>query len=247
MKVLFLLIAIAVMNVDCKKTRKPEEIKIFNDWKVKHNKKYASKEKEETAMDRVLEVKVKVDEHNKLYEQGRTTYKQKLDPFVDMTSDEMRAQMMGLTVPKQKGSRISARAAEPIYQPGPASLNWTALGLVTPVKYQGSCGSCWAFAAVGVVDSILRKRNIVTEVAPQQLVDCATEGCWGCSSGWTYYALDYVMKNFMIMEYYYPYVAQANNCSTARKPKMTGLISSVFYIETHGKGKYSLKICIFNN
>ena len=61
------------------------------------------------------------------------------------------------------------------------------LGYVTPVKSQGSCGSCAAFATVGAIEVCLKKAGSIVPLADldsseQQLVDCAYgfQGANGC-------------------------------------------------------------------
>ena len=64
----------------------------------------------------------------------------------------------------------------------PASFNWSDEGKVTPAKSQAGCGSCWAFAAVGVLESrILIATDAEYDLSEQQQVSCnfAMNGCSG--------------------------------------------------------------------
>ena len=71
--------------------------------------------------------------------------------------------------------------------------NWT-----SPVKDQGNCGSCWAFAAVGVAESSINISNdnpaLDVDLAEEYLVsDCETYGGYqNCCGGWGQEALRFI-------------------------------------------------------
>ena len=71
----------------------------------------------------------------------------------------------------------------------PSRYHWCEHGGCTPVKAQGSCGSCWTFGTVGALECNIRIQDGVTRnLAEQYLLSCNTDG-WGCNGGW--FAHDY--------------------------------------------------------
>lgn len=74
----------------------------------------------------------------------------------------------------------------------PTNYDWRAFNGVTPVKNQGSCGSCWAFTAAAVTESQYAiHRSTMLDLAEQELVDCDMTDA-GCDGGLPIYGLEYV-------------------------------------------------------
>ena len=61
------------------------------------------------------------------------------------------------------------------------SINWVTKGKVHEVKNQGGCGSCWAFAAATVQESMQAIKNDapVVRLSEQEGVDCDSNS-YGC-------------------------------------------------------------------
>ncbi len=88
--------------------------------------------------------------------------------------------------------------------------NW-----VTPVRNQGGCGSCWAFAAVAAVEAMYKiERNqpsLDIDLSEQQIVSCS--GAGNCQFGGdTYGALIYIATTGVTQETCFPYQAHDLPC-----------------------------------
>ena len=93
-----------------------------------------------------------------------------------------------------------------------ANFDWRLVkGVVTPVKNQGYCGSCWAFSATGALEGAyalkVRKHTETFSFSESQLVDCAGEefGCHGCRGGMHGGVFSYYKQFSPMLEEDYPY------------------------------------------
>ena len=52
----------------------------------------------------------------------------------------------------------------------PESVDWRSKPVISPVKDQGACGSCWAFASTAVMEShIALSTDLLFDLSPQQV------------------------------------------------------------------------------
>lgn len=93
----------------------------------------------------------------------------------------------------------------------PKKFDWREeAGGLTPIKNQRSCGSCWAFGTVAVVESVMKIRDhVINDISEQHLVSCNRDG-WSCGGGW--FAHEYHRNPGIVMGSQFPYVAQDVSC-----------------------------------
>jgi putative hemolysin len=99
----------------------------------------------------------------------------------------------------------------------PASFDWRnkdGQNWMTPIRDQKSCGSCWAFAAVGTVEPqyniFANDSNMDLDLSEQYLVSCS--GAGDCGGGLHDDALEFVRDEGIIDEACFPYTATNAPC-----------------------------------
>ena len=66
----------------------------------------------------------------------------------------------------------------------PSAFDWRTVSGCPPIRNQGGCGSCWAFATVGALECAIRIREgIDVDLSEQWLLSCNSAG-WDCGGGW---------------------------------------------------------------
>ncbi len=88
----------------------------------------------------------------------------------------------------------------------PKSVDWREKGVVSAVKDQGYCGSCWAFASTAVIEShVALDTGKLFDLSPQQIASCSPnpKQCGGkgnCQGATAEIAFDYVASSEGLLE-----------------------------------------------
>ncbi len=135
---------------------------------------------------------------------------------------------------------------EPVSAPqAPAAFDWrdvNGANWLTSIKNQASCGSCWAFATLGTVESsweiLTGNPNLGYNLSEEYLVStCADVGtCGSCSGGHSYCALGKTRDYGIISEACMPYTATNRDCSA----RCSNWESTLIYATNRVYGFYSL-------
>jgi len=101
-----------------------------------------------------------------------------------------------------------------------AAVDWRNNGgnFVSPVKDQADCGSCWAFAAVGALESLIaiadNTPGSFLDLSEQILVSCCS-GNLGCDGGYMSLTASFMKDYGAYLETCFPYTAADTSCSNA--------------------------------
>lgn len=134
--------------------------------------------------------------HIKEHNAKTSSYKMGVNQFTDQEPSEI-SRMLGFNkrlsqhYKKQNAAKVEALPLPTAQQLRdlPTSVDWRKhdFQVVSGVKDQGGCGSCWAFASTETVEShvALNTKQLMV-LSPQQLVSCSTNpnhcgGTGGCA------------------------------------------------------------------
>jgi cathepsin L len=191
--------------------------KLWEDFKTVHGRQY--EENEEAARKEIFSKNLKkIEMHNYLHDQGKTTYRLGINQFADMEVKEFASLVNGYRMSNRSQVRdhLHSNYISPAIPVSvPSEVDWRKEGYVTPIKNQGHCGSCWSFSTTGSVEGQhFRKTKKLVSLSEQNLVDCSKSyGNNGCNGGVMDYAFQYIKDNDGIdTEDSYPYEAVDGVC-----------------------------------
>ena len=139
---------------------------------------------------------------------------------ISILSEEEKASLVGM-LPRRSEEHAVSKAKNIYTAELPDQIDWRnkdGQNWMTPVKYQASCGSCWAFSVIGEMEAKyninFNDPDLDLDLSEQDVVCSYWEGCKG---GFMDYALDYIYSEGVVSEECFPYSATDDNCENADK------------------------------
>ncbi|KAK1326576.1 Cysteine proteinase RD21a [Acorus calamus] len=191
-------------------------LELFEQWAKKHGKVYGCMEEKEKRLLNFIENLHYVLENN-IYVKD-SGHQVGLNVFADMNNDEFKEIYTPKRIMKKKPKLGGERRASKVSCETPMSLDWRKKGVVTGVKNQGQCGSCWSFSSTGAMEGInaICTGDLIS-LSEQELIDCDTTN-EGCDGGYMDYAFEWVINNGGIdSESDYPYTGLEGVCNVTKE------------------------------
>ncbi|GBG33598.1 Cysteine proteinase 2 [Hondaea fermentalgiana] len=210
---------------------------VFLSWRELHGKVYKTAE-EALYRQAIWRTSVAlVERHNA---RDDVSYTLAVNEFADMTPEEF-AQQYLMNEEASQGCSATARGewtwSREDNMDLPDSVDWREKNIVSKVKNQGKCGSCWTFSTTGTLESHLalyKKEHVL--LSEQQLIDCA--GAYdnhGCSGGLPSQAFEYIHYNGGLeTEDEYPYKGKDGaSCSFNNSMSLPGQVRGVVNVTAY--------------
>lgn len=137
-----------------------------------------------------------------------STFTMSINKFTDLTAEEFKETYVG------KMNAESDYGCVPIENndiTNVETFDWRTYNVVNPVRNQGQCGSCWAFATTANAESVWAiHTGHLYDMSEQYLVDCATGIGYfnmGCKGGNMDSAFKFMIQQKQCNESEYPYTS----------------------------------------
>ena len=106
-------------------------------------------------------------------------------------------------VPPKVGAVTTGKATDP-------KFSW--VPVLSAIRNQGSCGSCWDFSSTSTFESAVRiYKGVTVDLSEQQILNCNANG-YSCSGGWFDGAFNYEINHGQCTEATLPYTAAKGTC-----------------------------------
>jgi C1A family cysteine protease len=202
-----------------------EDERQFQIYILKYQKEYFNNAEEYEKRFIVFKDNLKEIERMKLLEKGTATHE--VNAFADLSKEEFFSHH---TMPQgwqETGIKLPL-ASELLVADIPPSFDWRTKGVVSEVKDQGNCGSCWAFSTTGNIEGQWAINcHKLYSLSEQELIDCDTMD-QGCNGGLPSIAYQQVMKiGGLVTESQYPYTAYSGHCQLNKKEIVVNINGSL--------------------
>ena len=181
-------------------------LQAFHAYNRKHGKTHNSKEEFAYRFSVYQDNKKFIKENNK----KQRSFTLGENQFADLTFEEFRNKYLSQNVIQNDVFTHNLFGIESDV----AKIDWREKGVISRVKNQGACGSCWAFSTTGSFEAAWAiAHNESVEFSESELVDCSGRyGNQGCNGGLMSNAYDYIKASKLALESDYPYRPVTGQC-----------------------------------